>query len=382
MSFAYRFGYALLAACVFSIWSAPVMGDALPDPRGSSVDLTNPLPGPYVPAPESVGAVSVGYRSMHFANSISGFTFPFHVTVDNDYLLLGDYGANVVNMYQIVSGYPSFVRTIGSAGSGAGQLSGPAQIAVVGNFIYVADYFNSRVERFDKTTGAYVSQFGSAGSGSGQFSGPSGLVYNPINGLLYVSETGNDRIQVFSTAGAYQFSFASFGTGNGQLNDPFGLAVDSVGNIYVADTNNNRISKFDPTGVWLRHIAIGATSPYAVAVDKADHVWVTFGAGDVYSYDSRGNFAIYYYGNYGGPTLAADGYFQQVRGIAVTAPLNAAPFNGSPAIIVADGGSQTLQLFTASSQPIAHPVIDGIAGLGDYSFGIAYDSAENVYITS
>lgn len=385
MSFAYRFGYALLVACVISIGSAPAMADGVPDPRNSLVDVVNPLPGPFVPALDGVGSVETvnsGYRSIHFEASIGGiFTFPFHVTVDNDYFFVGDYSANVVNMYQITAAGPNFVRSFGSAGTGGGQFSGPAQIAVVGNFIYVADYFNSRIERFDKNTGAYVSQFGVTGSGPGQLSGPSGLIYNPVNSLLYVSETGNDRVQAFSTAGVYQFSFGALGTGNGQLSNPFGLGVDSVGNIYVADTSNNRISKFDSTGLWLRNIAVGATAPYAVALDKADSVWVTFGPGDVYAYDSKGGFEIYYYGAYGAPTLAADGYFQQVRGIAVTQPLSVPPYNGAPAIIIADGGSQTVQFYTASAQPIAHPAMDSITGLGTYTGGIAHDSAENVYVT-
>jgi DNA-binding beta-propeller fold protein YncE len=385
MSFAYRFGYALFAACVISIWSGPALGDgAPPDPGEGNGAVANPLFGPFGPEPnvvDSVGPVANGYRSIHFETSATGFTFPFQVTADNDTIFVGDYSANTVIMYQLTAGGLSYVRSFGSAGSAGGQFSGVAQVAVVGNYIYVADYFNSRVQRFDKTTGAYVSQFGTAGSGTGQFSAPSGLIYNAVNGLLYVSETGNDRVQAFNTSGVYQFSFGTLGSGNGQLNNPFGLAVDSVGNIYVADTSNNRISKFDATGVWLRNIAVGATSPYAVAVDKADNVWVSSGTGDVYAYDNRGNYESKYDGAYGSPTAVADGYFQGVRGIAVTPPLNVAPYFGSPVIIVADGNSQSVQLFSQSVQPIVHPGMDSIAGVGSYSFGIAYDSAENVYVT-
>lgn len=386
MSFAFRLGCALLAACVVTIWSAPVLGDELPDPRHGRADVMNLLPGPFVPAPDGVnsaGFVSGGYRSIHFAESASGsFTFLFQVTADNDYFFVGDYSGNVVNMYQILSGAPSFVRSFGSTGSGGGQFNGPAQVAVVGNSIYVADYFNSRVERFDKNTGAYVSQFGSAGSSPGQLSGPSGLIYNPINGLLYVSETGNDRIQAFTTSGTYQFSFASLGSGNGQLSNPFGLAVDSVGNVYVADTGNSRISKFDSTGLWLRHIAVGATSPYAVAVDKADNVWLTSGTGDIYAYNSQGGYEGYYYGAYGAPALSTEGYFQGIRGIAVTPPLNVGPFFGAPAIIVADGASQQVQLFAYSAQATAHPSITSIPTPGSYTGGVAFDTQENIYVTS
>lgn len=371
MSFAYRLGCVLLALGV-----APAV---------SAMDV--PAPAPWDVSPsygvDSVGPVSSGYRSIHFQTSVSGFTFPFLVTADNDYFFFSDYSANTVLMYQIVGTSLNYVRTFGAPGSGSGQFNGSAQVAVVGNDIYVADYFNSRVQRFNKTTGAYMSQFGSAGSGPGQLSGPSGLVYNPINGLLYVSETGNDRVQAFTTAGIYVSQFGSAGNGNGQFSNPFSLAIDSVGNIYVADRDNSRVSKFNSSGTWLRNVAVGINTPYAVAVDNADNIWVTgSGTGDVYAYDSLGNFETYYYGGYGSPTFVSDGYFQGARGIAITSPLSFAPYNGAPAIIIADGSSHTLQVFSHSAQPIANPSMDSVSVSGNgYLFGIAYDSAENVYVT-
>lgn len=370
MSFAYRLVCVLLAVGVVPAVSAMDVGAPAPWEVSQSYGV------------DSLGSVSSGYRSIHFQASTAGFTFPFQVTVDNDYFFIGDYGANTVLMYQITAGGLNAIRTFGAAGSGAGQLSGPAQVAVIGNDIYVADYFNARIQRFNKSTGTYVSQFGSAGNGNGQLSGPSGLVYNPVNGMFYVSETGNDRVQIFTTAGVYVSQFGSPGSGDGQLNNPFGLAVDSVGNIYVADTSNNRISKFDSSGAWLRNIAVGATSPYAVAVDGADNVWITDGDGYAYDYDSRGNYEAYYYGAYESPSTVADGYFQSVRGIAVTAPLNIAPYNGSPAIVVAAGSSGTVQVFLPSAQPIANPALDSVKVSGNgYLFGIASDSGENVYVT-
>jgi sugar lactone lactonase YvrE len=275
----------------------------------------------------------------------------------------------------------SFIRSFGSAGSGAGQFNGPEQVAVVGNEIYVADISNNRVQRFNKTTGAYVSQFGAPGTGPGQFSNPSGLVYNPINGLLYVSEVGNDRVQVFSTTGIYQFQFSAPGAGNGQLNNPYAMAVDSAGNIYVADTTNNRVSKFDSSGAWIRHIGVGAVTPLGIAVDKSNFVWVTSsGTGDVYVYDASGNSNSRYYGS--APPTWQVGYFASATGIAVTPPLTVAPFNGAPAVAVVDGGSQTVQLFSRSVQPTAHPSIDSITGVGNYNGQVAFDSAENIYVTS
>ncbi|HEY7871545.1 MAG TPA: 6-bladed beta-propeller [Rudaea sp.] len=379
---AMRLSYRACGAFFLAAWSFAAFA------RPSSVDVVQGAGGgvtEWAATANEVVAVtafaSSGYRSVHFENSIGGFTFPFQVTTDNDMVYISDATANVIQVYRITAAGISFVRTIGSSGSGAGQFNGPEQVAVVGNYLYIADFSNNRVQRFDKTTGAYVSQFGSFGSGAGQFSTPSGLVYNPINGNLYVSDLGNDRVQIFSTSGTYLSQFGSPGAGNGQLNNPYVLAVDGRGNIYAADSNNNRIVKFDATGAFLRNIAIGATTPYGVAVDSADKVWVATGDNNIYAYDTTGTYRSYYYGNLTA-TPAPNGYLGGVRGIAVTPPLNVPPYNGAPVVVIADGSSGVVQTFTQSAQPIAHPLIRNLAGLSGFIGGVAYDSAENVYVTA
>ena len=62
--------------------------------------------------------------------------------------------------------------------------------------------------------------------------------------LLFVTETATAQYQFVKSIGSY-------GTGNGQFNIPLGVAADSSGNIWVADSGNNRIQKFDPTGTYL-----------------------------------------------------------------------------------------------------------------------------------
>ncbi|WP_043997560.1 PEP-CTERM sorting domain-containing protein, partial [Microcystis aeruginosa] len=58
------------------------------------------------------------------------------------------------------------------------------------------------------------------------------------------ADVGNDRVQVFNSGGVFQSTFGSFGTGNAEFNSPVGIAVDSGGNIYVTDANNNRVQVF------------------------------------------------------------------------------------------------------------------------------------------
>ncbi len=63
-------------------------------------------------------------------------------------------------------------------------------------------------------------------------------------GNVYVADTGNDRIQKFTAAGAYLTQWGSAGSGSEQLNGPRGVAADGGGNVYVADTSNDRVQKF------------------------------------------------------------------------------------------------------------------------------------------
>jgi len=107
----------------------------------------------------------------------------------------------------------------------------------------------------------YVDDFGSSGSGDGDFNSPSGLALDASNDLLYVSDTNNDRIQTFKlvdasdncTQGTIEITngvcfveeFGSSGSGNGDFNSPSGLALDASNDLlYVADTNNDRIQVF------------------------------------------------------------------------------------------------------------------------------------------
>lgn len=367
----------LLAGVFFTLTAV-----AAEDPQGpTGVPMQQAVAGPAAPDAPAWSTVTGGYRSVHFEQNLatSSFNFPFQITVSGVNVFVSDVVDQVVRQYQLTAAGPTFVRNLGSPGSAAGQFSGPEQVAVVGGDIYVADFNNNRIQRFNMSTGTYVSQFGASGSGAGQFSSPSGLVYNPVNGLLYVSEVGNDRVQMFSLAGIYQGQFAAPGSGNGQLNNPFVLAVDSAGNIYAADSANNRVSKFDRTGNWLRHIASGVSSPLGVAVDPADSVWVTSStSGNVYAYDSRGNYLSYYYGSGPFPT---EGYFVGMRGIALTRPLDFAPYFGNSAVIVADGTGKTVQVFSTSLQPTAHPPMGTISGVGNFNGQVAFDSASNVYFT-
>jgi hypothetical protein len=72
------------------------------------------------------------------------------------------------------------------------------------------------------------------------------------NGDVYVADTGNDRVQVFDAEGTFLRWIGESGANIGQFNEPVGLAVGDAGELYVADAWNARIQVFDAAGQFVR----------------------------------------------------------------------------------------------------------------------------------
>ena len=91
----------------------------------------------------------------------------------------------------------------------------------------------------------------------------------------------------------YQFSWGSAGTSPGQFNQPEGIAIDGNGNVYVAESTNNRVQKFDATGNWIAQLT-GFSQPMGVAVGPDNSLYVLdiggfFGSGRVFKFDAGGH---------------------------------------------------------------------------------------------
>jgi len=149
-----------------------------------------------------------------------------------------------------------------TSGAGNGQFNNPTGIAIdaSGN-IWVVDYGNSRVQKFN-SAGVYQSQFGACCSGNGNFFDPEYMTID-ASGNLWVADTGNNRVEEFNSSGTYLAaigagyngvagSVGSSGAGNGQLNGPYAVAVDSSGNIWVADSSNNRVQEFNSSRTYVQ----------------------------------------------------------------------------------------------------------------------------------
>jgi len=93
----------------------------------------------------------------------------------------------------------------------------------------------------------YLLQWGTHGSGSGQFYNPNAVAVSN-SGIVFVVDTNNHRVQKFDGDGNYMTQWGTQGGGNGQFDWPYGIAVDSSNNVYVADMYNCRIQKFSAGG--------------------------------------------------------------------------------------------------------------------------------------
>jgi DNA-binding beta-propeller fold protein YncE len=95
-----------------------------------------------------------------------------------------------------------------------------------------------------RTTGQLVKTIGSEGTGPGELKYPYDLAFGP-KGDLYVVERGNHRVQKFSPAGVSVGVWGGPGRKPGQFADPWALAVDRKGRIHVIDTENHRVQRIE-----------------------------------------------------------------------------------------------------------------------------------------
>lgn len=159
--------------------------------------------------------------------------------------------------------------------------------------VYVADTWNHRIQKFTGD-GKFLLEWGTFGTpgpenptqGPGQFWGPRGVAIGPDDNV-YVTDTGNKRVQVFTPEGQFVAAFGGGGPLDGQLDEPVGIAVAPDGTIYVADVWNDRVQVFNKDRTYLRQWKVeqgwvdtsgenqGINNKPHLALDSAGRVYVT-----------------------------------------------------------------------------------------------------------
>jgi uncharacterized protein (TIGR03437 family) len=182
-------------------------------------------------------------------------------------LYIADTGNNVIR--KITGSTISTVAGIQGQGAAYGgdlglatsaNLSGPTAIAfdAAGNY-YIADSGNNLVRKVD-TNGIITSFVGASGGSAGtagKLTAPNGLFFD-ATGALYIADSGNNRLAKFVPPSAFSNFAGNLTSGfsgdggpalSAKLAKPVGIAMDTAGNIYVADANNSRIRKITPDGI-------------------------------------------------------------------------------------------------------------------------------------
>ena len=151
--------------------------------------------------------------------------------------------------------------------------------------LYVSDTWNDRVQVYDPLGQAW-SVIGPKGTNAGQFKKPFGIAVDG-KGNVFVADQNNHRVQKrIATNGTWVIVGSnSLGSALGQFNLPADVAVDSSYNLYVADNMNNRVQRMGTSGVWSVFITNGVTAgrvtlPVGVMVDGQDNVIVTDAGAD------------------------------------------------------------------------------------------------------
>ena len=232
------------------------------------------------------------------------------------------------------------LRSFGTCGSGLGQFKCPYGLTLDGEGnILVADCWNHRIQKFT-AQGQFLAAVGAEGSGPLQFSYPTDIAFNASgNKKFYVVENGNHRIQILNfDLSTSVLSFGKKGSGKGCFDCPNSVAFDSTGNVYVADTRNHRIQVFTAQGKFLRMFGKldegrgKLDYSVGVAIDTSDMVYVSEHSNrSVSVFTSEGRFVASFGRKGEGP-----GEFKWPRGLAV---------DDCGVVYVCDGGNKRVQMF-------------------------------------
>ncbi|MEI6715812.1 MAG: MBG domain-containing protein [Verrucomicrobiota bacterium] len=291
----------------------------------------------------------------------------------------------------------------GSAGSSDGALAqalfnNPIGAIVAPNGdVYVSDYGNNTIRKITAAgvVSTFAGQTGVAGSLNGtktgaQFYGPGGLAFDTA-GNLFVADNKNHTIRKITPAGLVS-TFAGqpgeMGNADGaatvaRFQYPCSLAIDSTGNLYVADSENNAVRKITPSGN-VKTLASGFDNPRGVAID------------------SKGNLYLADFGNHVVRKITASGVVTTLAGALGQAGRkdgtgtdalfnypNCVAVDGRGNVYVTDLGNNCVRQINPKGEVFQITGYDGSMGSEDGNsaairlntpFGICSDGAGNLYV--
>ena len=243
----------------------------------------------------------------------------------------------------------TFLMKWGSEGNNAGQFNVPYSIEVDPfDNIYVVDRGNDRIQKFDEN-GKFVKQWDrpeNINQTDQEFASPEDMVINQKTGVIYITDTGNERVLKLDRNFSYISQWGSVdgktSSERGKFNHPHGIDVDSKGDVYVNELENPRIQKFDENGKFVKQWGSegkgkGEFTPLLehLEVDsKQDRIFMVDGALNprIQVFDTNGNFTTSF-----GASGNGDGQFSKPEHVNIDSSGN---------VYVVDRGNQRMQVFS------------------------------------
>ncbi len=349
----------------------------------------------------------------------ASFSIPFGVATDSaGNVYVADTGNNTIRKITPAGDVSTLAGTAGTVGStdatgAAASFNVSFGVAAdsTGN-VYVADEDNNTIRKI--TPAGEVSTLAGTAGASGsidatgaaaRFNFPRGVATDNA-GNIYVADAGNHTIRkitpagdVSTLAGTAGVTGSADGTGAAaRFNFPFGVAIDSVGNVYVADTNNHTIRKITPAGdvttlagsAGIRGSTDAAGTaarfsfPLGVATDSAGNVYVADVGNDTIRKITPAGVV--------GTLAGSPGTTGSADGIDAAASFNhpsSVATDNAGNVYVADTFNHTIRKITPAGDVSTLAGTAGVTGSADgtgaaarFNFprGVATDSAGNVYV--
>jgi len=167
-------------------------------------------------------------------------------------------------------------------------ITDPVGLAIdtTNRFLYVVDTQQDQVLVYDADTLKLLRRIGTGGkshflTSPGDFGAPQGVALD-ADGNVYVTDTLNNRVEIFDADGNFISTFGKNGDGPGYFARPKGIAVDSDGHIWVADEMQDRLQVFNREGQLLTYVGTGHgelpgqfKTLIGVAIDKHNNVYTS-----------------------------------------------------------------------------------------------------------